>query len=237
MNAVSIVSFVSMIVFYSGVAEAGFVRRTGDSSNGRASAHTDEPMEREVVSVTSDLVRSYHVGQDRDVVREHYLGDFSAPTHMIYDPVKLSKVSVGPVNQSFEQSLSFAELVNALVNKSDEMGAKDEVNSSLDEADSREGNMTEAEARGWVSKACFYVGESASRSKGEDEKDYPDLSDVCNPELIGASDAKRCCVCPHMIKAVRPGKNSMFTSGGSARNKCADMGKSWIHEGGLCQGA
>lgn len=238
------VSIVSLLFIFCDVAEGGFVRTSGNSNNKRASAHLDKLFadQREDVSVASDpitLVRSYSMGQHRDVVHEHYRGNFSlAPTHLTYDPKKLSDVSAGEVNTSFEYPpLSFAELFHAVKDKkSEEMGAKDEVEDETWRVGSKEETMTEEEAMGWASKACFYVGDPASRQgKSEGEaNEYPDLADVCNPDIVGASNAKRCCVCPHMVKAVRPGMNGMFTGQSSAREKCSEMGKGWLHEGGLC---
>jgi hypothetical protein len=214
------------------VADGGLVRRIRNSSDVTTSANED-------VSVTSDpvsFVRYYHVGQHRDVVREHYLGNFSAPTHMIYDPVKLSNLAVESVHESFALPASFAQLLNtsdADSKKSDDMEDDDEEPVALDEV---RGSLdtTDEEVRGWISKACFYVGDSASRTPGDDPKTYPDLSDVCNADVIEGKN-NRCCVCPHMIKAIRPGMNTAATKSEAAREKCTErLGKGWLHEGGLC---
>jgi hypothetical protein len=214
---------------------------------------------QENVSVSSDhvtLVKSYHVGQHRDLLREHYRDNFStAPTHMIYEPARLANLLgndhqslVELSNTSDESSLKgelvsqlasrlasqmaseFAsELSSQLVSKlTSELELKKSTTADLDDLVTGEDNAT----HGWISKACFFVGDSASRSPQDDPMSYPDLSDVCKSEVIGKNS--RCCVCPNQIKAVRSGKNTLFTKGQKAREQCAELGKGWLHEGGLC---
>jgi hypothetical protein len=210
------------------------------------------------VSVSSDhvtLVKSYHVGQHRDLLREHYRDNFStAPTHMIYEPARLANLLgndhlslVELSNTSGESSLKelvsqeasrlaslmasemASELSSKLASKlTSELEFKKSTTADLDDLVTGEDNAT----HGWISKACFFVGDSASRSPQDDEMSYPDLSDVCNSDIVGNN--LRCCVCPNQIKAVRSGKNTLFTKGEKAREKCAELGKGWLHEGGLC---
>lgn len=213
---------------------------------------------QENVSVSSDhvtLVKSYHVGQHRDLLREHYRDNFSTtPTHMIYEPARLANLLgndhlslVELSNTSGESSLKelvsqeasrlaslmasemASELSSQLASKlTSELEFKKSTAADLEDLATGEANAT----HGWISKACFFVGDSASRSPQDDPKSYPDVSDVCNSEVNDKNS--RCCVCPSQIKAVKSGKNTVFTSYKEAREGCAELGKGWIHEGGLC---